>query len=79
MEKVIRVEWSEKSKKHLYSIYQYHAQFSEDRALILIEMIKVKAESIVFAKQYQIEDYNPECRRMIYEDYKILFTSEICS
>jgi len=41
-----------------------------------VQSIKVKAESIVFAKQYQVDEYNKKCRRMIFENYKILFTEE---
>lgn len=76
MDKVIRVEWTEQAESHLLAVYKYHAQFSEDKALILVERIKVKAESIVFSKQYQVDEYNKKCRRMIFKNYKILFTED---
>lgn len=76
MDKVIRVEWTEKSESHLLAIFNYHSQFSKSRALKLIKSIKAKGDSIVFSKQYQVDEYNKNCRRMIFEDYKILFSEE---
>lgn len=73
MAKVIRVDWSKEAEQNLKSIYYFHTPFSEESAFMLVTNIKIKADSIIFPKQYQVDEYNPKYRRMIFGDYKILF------
>lgn len=73
MEKVIRVNWTEIAQKHLIDVYEFHKEYSEAKAFELVTNIVKKADKIVFPKQYQVDEYNPKYRRMIFGDYKILF------
>lgn len=76
MEKVTKVRWTENAKLQLKEVYEYHAKVNEEVAFRLIERIIEKSESIVFPKQYQVDPYHSNYRRMIEGDYKILFRSE---
>lgn len=76
MEKVTKVEWTEKAKLHLKKVYEHHAEYNEISAFELTERIIDKAESIVFPEQYQVDPYHAKYRRMIEGDYKILFKNK---
>ncbi len=73
MEKVIRVEWTDTAKAALKSIFEFHTLNSEQSAEKIVNDIIDTADSIVFAHQYQIDDLNPNYRRMIARQYKILY------
>ncbi len=73
MERVKRVNWTNNAKIALRAIFDFHAANSELSAEIIINEIIDKADSIVFAKQYQVDEINPKYRRMIARQYKILY------
>ena len=76
MEKVIKVEWTDTAKAALKSIFEFHAVNSEQSAENIVYDIIDTADSIVFSRQYQIDDVNPNYRRMIVRQYKILYKEE---
>jgi plasmid stabilization system protein ParE len=76
LEKVKKVIWTENAKLHLKKVYDHHSKVNEELAFRLIERIIEKSESIVFPKQYQVDPYHSNYRRMIEGDYKILFRGE---
>jgi len=73
MEKVIKVVWTNSAKDHLKTIYTFYKQKSTQGALKLKTDILKSVKSIVFAEQYQIDEIEPEYRRIIVRDYKILY------
>ncbi len=76
MEKVIKVEWTDTAKVALKSIFKFHAINSEQSAENIVNDIIDTADSIVFAHQYQLDDVNPNYRRMIARQYKILYKED---
>ena len=73
MEKVVRVDWTDEGKLALRLVYDFYAERSELAAEIVVNDIIDAADSIVFGKQYQIDDINPKYRRIVVRDYKVLY------
>lgn len=73
MVKVIKVEWTETAKKALKFAYNYHLDYSESSAESIVNEIIDTTDSIVFSKQYQVDEINPKYRRIIVRDYKVLY------
>jgi plasmid stabilization system protein ParE len=73
---VQQVRWSEKASDSLEDIYAFHAEKSELTAISVVEEIIEKAESINFPKQYQLDEFDSQCRRMFVGNYKILYQNE---
>ena len=73
MEKVIKIEWTDTAKIALKSVFDFHVVNSERSAYNIVDKIVNTVDAIVFSKQYQIDDINPNYRRMISGHYKILY------
>jgi plasmid stabilization system protein ParE len=74
--KVIRVDWTDTAKAALRTVFNYHVEYSESSAENIVNEIIDTGDSIVFAKQYQIDEINPNYRRMIVRDYKVLYNEQ---
>lgn len=73
MEKVRQVNWTDNAKIAIKSIFDFHAVNSVQSAENIVYDIIDRSDSIVFAHQYQFDDINPNYRRMIVRQYKILY------
>jgi len=73
LEKVDNVLWTDKSEESLEKIFTFYAKKSEKAALTIIENIIETGDSITITKQYQVDDLNPNYRRMIVGHHKILY------
>lgn len=73
MEKVTNVEWTDTARAALRNIFNFHVINSEQSAVNIVNDIIDTADSIVFANQYQVDDINPNYRRMVVRYYKILY------
>lgn len=73
MEKVTKVEWTDTAKTALKNVFYFHAKYSEQSAENIVNDIIDTADAIVFAHQYQVDDINPNYRRMVVRDYKVLY------
>ena len=73
MEKIERVDWTDTGKSALKSVFEFHLEYSERSAEMIVNEIVEKADSIIFAKQYQVDEINPKYRRIIVRDYKVLY------
>lgn len=73
MEKVTKILWTETAEKALESIYSFYAQKSETAAINVISDIINTGDAIKLTKQYQVDDINPNYRRMIAGHHKILY------
>jgi len=74
--KEITILWSIAAKDSLESIYDYYFQFSERAAERIRKDILDKVYTLRFIKQYQIDEINPEYRRIIARHYKIVYKVE---
>lgn len=73
MEKVTKVEWTDTARAALRNIFNFHVIHSEQSAKNIVNDIIDTADSIVFSNQYQVDDINPNYRRMVVRHYKILY------
>lgn len=73
--KKLEIIWSKKAKGQLNSIYNYYKdQRQTPRGATNIKNDILKAvRGIVFEGQYQKDSIQPEYRRVIVRDYKILY------
>ncbi|MBI1289105.1 MAG: hypothetical protein GC178_16180 [Flavobacteriales bacterium] len=73
MAQVLRVEWTDTAKHALRNIYEFHAEHAEESAFRIVTEIVEKADSIIYMKQFQVDDINPDYRRIVVGYYKVLY------
>lgn len=76
MEKIKEVRWTPEAIEALQTIYDFHFENAPQSAERLIDEIVDQALSIVFPKQFQKDEINPEYRRIVVWHYKILYRYE---
>ncbi|MCF8459185.1 MAG: type II toxin-antitoxin system RelE/ParE family toxin [Flavobacteriales bacterium] len=77
MEKVLTVEWTDTAKAKLRKVYEFHSEYSEESAFKIVNEIIEEADSIIFFKQFQVDDVNSKYRRIIVRQYKVLYKIEV--
>ncbi|QTE21096.1 type II toxin-antitoxin system RelE/ParE family toxin [Polaribacter cellanae] len=60
-----QIIWSTQSEIDLDDILEYYLEFSPNKAYIHINDIIDAVEEIVFSEQWQIDEFDPSCRRVI--------------
>lgn len=66
--------WSSEAENDLDAIEEYYAIISPEKSLEKIIKIVLEVEETVFSKQWQIDEYDPSCRRMIINrKYRVLY------
>ena len=70
---VQRIIWADEAKKALKFIHAYYKKKSVQGANNVIRDLLEAPKTIRFSKQYQLDDINPEYRRIIVRDYKVLY------
>ncbi|MFH7005536.1 type II toxin-antitoxin system RelE/ParE family toxin [Flavobacterium bizetiae] len=76
MSKVRKVIWTNTAKDQLRTIYNYYKEKSLQGAINVKNDILSSTKSIHFIEQYQKDEIEPEYRRIIVRDYKILYIEE---
>jgi addiction module RelE/StbE family toxin len=70
----VKIIWTPKAKRSLKGIYNYYKQFSIQGAKNVRTDILQAPNNIQYPKQYQVDDFNPDYRRIIVRgDYKLLY------
>jgi plasmid stabilization system protein ParE len=68
------IVWSLEAEEDLDEIEYYYLKFFPEKASENIVNIILKVEETVFAKQWQIDEYDPSCRRMIInKKFRVLY------
>ncbi len=73
MGRVVKVIWTNSAKDQLKTIFTFYKQKSLQGALNVKADILEKVKSLVFVEQYQKDEIEPEYRKIIVRDYKILY------
>lgn len=71
----LKVIWSKRAKSQLKAIHdyiKYKLKSPQAAQNVKIDILKT-AGSIVFAAQYEVDEIQPEYRRMLVRHYKILY------
>jgi addiction module RelE/StbE family toxin len=72
-----KVIWTEQAKKELKRIYDYYKEQSLQGAKNVRSDLLQSPKTIYFSKQYQVDDINPNYRRIIVRNnYKVLYREE---
>ena len=69
----LKVIWTIQAKEAVKSIYSYYKEDSLQGAKNVKSDLLRSPKTIHFSKQYQIDEINPDYRRIIVRDYKILY------
>ncbi|WP_125722929.1 type II toxin-antitoxin system RelE/ParE family toxin [Flavobacterium ustbae] len=70
----MKVVWTHTAKNHLRTIFNFYKEKSIQGANNIKNEILDATKKIHFAEQYQKDEIEPEYRRIIIRDYKILFS-----
>ncbi|SFD80045.1 type II toxin-antitoxin system RelE/ParE family toxin [Flavobacterium phragmitis] len=76
MEKRLKVVWTNTAKNQLRTIFNYYKEKSEQGANNIKNEILNSTKNIRFSEQYQKDEIEPEYRRIIVKDFKILYLVE---
>ncbi len=68
-----KIIWSTQSKESLKDIYDYYKVRSLQGAKNVRSDLINAPKKIIFAKQYQLDEINPNYRRIVVRDYKLLY------
>ncbi|MCD9574898.1 type II toxin-antitoxin system RelE/ParE family toxin [Flavobacterium soyae] len=70
----LEVFWSESAKLDLKDIYLYlKERYSKETALNIRKELYDCTDAIVFPKQFQLDEYRLDCRRIVVGNYKVLY------
>ena len=68
------IVWSLDAENDLDAIEEYYAIVSPEKSLEKIIKIILEIEETVYSKQWQIDEYDPSCRRMIInKKFRVLY------
>ncbi|MCD0464858.1 type II toxin-antitoxin system RelE/ParE family toxin [Flavobacterium sp. ENC] len=76
MSTIEKVVWTNTARNQLKSIYNYYKEKSIQGANNVKNDILASTKKIHFVEQYQKDEIEPEYRRIIVRDYKILYKEE---
>ncbi len=69
----LSIVWTDQAKLALKEVYKFHKKISVEWANKIRDKIYQSPETVVYSNQYQIDEYNPDCRRIVVGDYKVLY------
>ncbi|CAM3335754.1 type II toxin-antitoxin system RelE/ParE family toxin [Aequorivita lipolytica] len=77
-EKVKNIHWSLEADCDLDEIFDFYLEHSPDKAFKNILSLISETEEIIFTKQWQVDEFDPSCRRVIVKRkfrviYKIIY------
>ena len=67
------IVWTKESELDIDNIYEYYADISINLAIKIISEIVSETEKLIFTEQYQVDDINPNFRRIVVSNYKVLY------
>jgi addiction module RelE/StbE family toxin len=59
------IVWSADAENDLDEIEDYYSKISPEKAIEKVISIILKVEETVYTEQWQIDEFDPSCRRMI--------------
>ena len=69
----LKVRWMKSALSAVKDIYDFYKDKSEQGAKNVKNDIMNSPKSVIYPEQYQVDDFNPEFRRIIVRDYKVLY------
>lgn len=72
----LKIIWTDQAKSALKHIYDYYKDKSVQGAKHVKSDLLKSPKTILFAKQYQLDEINPKYHRIVVRDYKVLYKEE---
>jgi plasmid stabilization system protein ParE len=69
----IKIIWTKQARTSLKNIYDYYKEKSLQGAKSVKSDLLQSPKTIRFYKQYQLDEVNPNYRRIVVRDYKVLY------
>lgn len=69
----VKINWTKQAKLAVKNIYDFYKNKSLKGAKSVKSDILKSPKTIYFSKQYQLDEINPNYRRIIVRDYKLLY------
>lgn len=70
----LKIVWSPQSEEDLLEILKHFQYHTPDKANDKILEIILEVEKLIFAEQYQIDEYDPSCRRFFVKNkFRIVY------
>ena len=69
----LNIIWTKQARTAVKSIYNYYKEKSLQGAKNVKSDLLQSPKAIRFSKQYQLDDINPNYRRIVIRDFKILY------
>ena len=69
----LKVIWTKQAHEALKSIYDYYKGKSPQGAKNVKSDLLNSPHTIYYSKQYQVDEFNPNYRRIIIRDFKVLY------
>ena len=68
------VFWSDNAKLDLKEVYfEFKSKYSKETALKIRNELFDNANNIIFAEQFQLDEYRIDCHRIVVRNFKILY------
>ncbi len=71
-----KVIWTDQAKAALKHIYDYYKDKSVQGAKNVKSDLLKSPKTILYSKQYQLDEINPKYHRIVIRDYKVLYKEE---
>jgi len=72
----LKIIWTDQAKSALKQIYNFYKNKSVQGAKNVKSDLLKSPKTILYSKQYQIDEINPKYHRIVVRDYKVLYKEE---
>lgn len=73
MSKVLSIVWSQEAFISLREIHEYYFRLNPAAADRIREEVVSAVSNLKYTKQYQLDEFNPDYRRLIVRHYKVFY------
>ncbi len=73
VKKELQIVWTDQAKLALRNLYNFHKEVSVEWADKILAKVYQSPETIRYANQFQLDEYNTSYRRIVVGDYKVLY------
>lgn len=73
-EKIKGIHWSLEAEKDLDEIFEFYLEYSSSNAIKNILQIISETQRMIFTKQWQVDEFDPTCRRIVVKGkYRVVY------
>jgi len=73
--KIKAVLWSQESEIDLKEIFEHYFKYNPANVTAIVSNIIIEIEKLIFKRQYQVDEYDDSCRRLLVNGkFRIVYT-----